>query len=48
MQKDMKTGRKTEIDGLVFEMIKMANDLGVDAPVYSMIGKHFEYQGNKF
>lgn len=43
MQKDMKKGRKTEIDGLVFEVVRMANNLGVYTPVYSMIAKHFGY-----
>lgn len=44
MQKDMKKGRKTEIDGLVFEVIRMANNFGICTPVYSMIAKHFGYE----
>lgn len=43
MQKDMKEGKKTEMDGLVFEVVRMADRFGVDAPAYSMIAKHFGY-----
>ena len=43
MQKDIKKGRKTEVDGLVFEVVRLANNLGVYTPVYSMIAKHFGY-----
>jgi 2-dehydropantoate 2-reductase len=43
MQKDMKNGRKTEMDGLVFEVVRLANKLEIHAPFYSMIAKHFGY-----
>lgn len=43
MQRDMKEGKKTEMDGLVFEAVRLADKFGVDAPVYSMIAKHFGY-----
>jgi len=44
MQKDMKKGRKTEIDGLIFEVVRLAIKTGVSAPVYSMVAKHFGYK----
>jgi len=43
MQKDMKEGKKTEMDGLIFEVIRLADKLGVNAPAYSMVAKHFGY-----
>lgn len=43
MQKDMKEGKKSEIDGLVFEVVRLADKFGVNVPVYSMIAKHFGY-----
>lgn len=43
MQKDMKNGRKTEMDGLVFEVVRLADKLEIHAPFYSMIAKHFGY-----
>jgi len=43
MQRDMKEGKKTEIDGLLFEVVRLADKLGLDAHVYSMIAKHFGY-----
>ena len=43
MQKDMTNGRKTEMDGLVFEVVRLANKLEIHVPFYSMIAKHFGY-----
>lgn len=43
IQKDMKKGRKTEIDGLIFEVVRLANHVGVCTPIYSKIAKHFGY-----
>ncbi len=43
MQKDMKAGNKTEMDGLIFEVVRLAYKFGVDAPVYSMVARHFGY-----
>jgi len=34
MQKDMKAGRKTEIDSLVFSVVRLADSLGIDVPLY--------------
>ena len=43
MQKDMKKGRKTEIDGLIFEVVRLAIKTGAYTPGYNMIAKHFGY-----
>lgn len=43
MQKDMKEGKKSEMDGLVFEVVRLAEKLGIYTPVYCMIAKHFGY-----
>ena len=43
LQKDMKKGGNTEIDGLIFEVVRLANDIGVNTPVYNMVAKHFGY-----
>jgi 2-dehydropantoate 2-reductase len=43
MQKDMKEGKKSEIDELVFEVVRLAGKFGVHVPVYSTIAKHFGY-----
>lgn len=43
MQKDMKAGNKTEIDGLVFEIVKLAKALEIDVPMYKKVSKHFGY-----
>lgn len=43
MQRDMKEGSKSEIDELTFEVVRLANKLGVATPVYSMIAKHFGF-----
>ena len=43
MQKDIKEGKKSEIDGLIFEVVRLAEKLGVYAPAYCRIAKHFGY-----
>jgi len=44
MQKDMKAGRKTEIDGLVFEVVNQANQHHISLPTYKTIATHFGYK----
>jgi len=44
MQKDMKENRKTEIDGLIFEVIRLADKVDVCVPTYAKIAKHFGYE----
>lgn len=43
MQKDMKEGRISEMDGLVFEVVRLADKFNVYTPVYKMIAEHFGY-----
>ncbi|MBI9010736.1 MAG: 2-dehydropantoate 2-reductase [Clostridiales bacterium] len=43
MQKDMKAGRKTEIDGLVFEVVKLAKQHDISLPTYEKIADYFRY-----
>jgi len=37
MQKDIKAGNKTEMDSLIFNVIRLAENLGVEVPVYREI-----------
>lgn len=43
LQKDMKEGKKSEIDGLIFEVVRLADKYGVEAPFYTSIAKYFGY-----
>ncbi|MBK5242011.1 ketopantoate reductase family protein [Clostridium sp.] len=43
IQKDMEKSKKTEIDGLIFEVVRLSNSASVSTPMYSMIAKHFGY-----
>jgi len=43
MQKDMKENRESEIDGLIFEVLRLADKVGVCVPIYSKIAEHFGY-----
>ena len=43
MQKDMKEDRKSEIDGLIFEVLRLADKVGACIPTYSKIAEHFGY-----
>lgn len=43
MQKDMKAGKAFEMDALVFESLRMAERLGVEAPHYKKIAHHFNF-----
>lgn len=43
MQKDMKEDRKSEIDGLIFEVLRLADKVGACIPTYAKIAEHFGY-----
>jgi 2-dehydropantoate 2-reductase len=43
LQKDILKGGNTEIEGLIFDVVRISNNLGIDTPVYNMIAKHFGY-----
>lgn len=43
MQKDLKKGGKSEIDGLVFEVVRMADKAGIAVPWYSKVAEKFGF-----
>ncbi|MDD3162255.1 MAG: 2-dehydropantoate 2-reductase [Bacteroidales bacterium] len=45
MQRDMRQGKESEIDGLVFEVVRMGKQYGVQLPVYEKVAKKFGFQG---
>ncbi len=44
MQRDIRAGHKSEIDGLVFEPVRMGRQYGVPTPCYAKIAKHFGFE----
>ena len=42
MQRDVAAGRKSEIDGLVFNVIRMAKKYNVPMPAYEMVAEELE------
>ena len=43
MVKDVKKGGKSEIDGLVFEVVRLGRRLGVPVPNYETVSRYFGY-----
>jgi 2-dehydropantoate 2-reductase len=43
MQKDLEAGRQSEIDGLLFAVVRMGNHFSVPVPTYTMIAEHFGF-----
>ena len=43
MQRDLKQGKKSEIDGLIFEVVRLGRRYGVKLPVYEMIAGKFGF-----
>jgi 2-dehydropantoate 2-reductase len=41
LQKDLKAGKQSEIDSLIFSVVRLADRLGVEAPLYRMVAKKF-------
>lgn len=41
MQRDIRDGKQSEIDGLVFEVIRLGRQYGVETPVYEMVAEKF-------
>ena len=39
MQRDVKKGKESEMDGLIFEVVRMAKKYGVELPMYEKIAK---------
>lgn len=42
MQRDLKQGKNSEIDGLIFEVLRLGRQYGVHLPTYEIIAKKFE------
>lgn len=42
MQKDLKAGNQSEIQGQLFDIIKLGKKLGVDTPLYDEVAKKFQ------
>jgi 2-dehydropantoate 2-reductase len=42
MQKDMARGHESEVQGLLFDMIRMAEEHGVDIPTYRRVAEKFK------
>lgn len=43
MQRDLAAGRPTEMDGLLFEVVRMGRALGVPTPTYEKIARRFGF-----
>jgi 2-dehydropantoate 2-reductase len=43
LQKDFQAGRETEMDGLIFEVVRLAEKHGVNVPNYRKIAQRFGY-----
>lgn len=41
MQKDLARGHNSEIQGLLFDMIDLAHEYGIDTPTYNMVAEKF-------
>lgn len=44
MQRDCKQGGESEMDGLIFEVVRLGRHYGLDLPVYNMIAAHFGFR----
>lgn len=45
MQRDVAAGRKSEIDGLVYEVVQLADEYGVRLPNYEKIASELKRRG---
>lgn len=43
MQKDLQKGSQSEIDGLIFEVVRMAKAKNIAVPAYELVAKHFGF-----
>jgi 2-dehydropantoate 2-reductase len=44
MQRDLKHGKKSEMDGLIFEVVRLGRQYGVHVPTYEMIADQFGFK----
>lgn len=47
MQRDVMEGKQSEIDGLVYEVVRMAKKYGVEVPAYKRAAEKFREMGLK-
>ena len=47
MQRDVYAGKKSEIDGLVYEIVRLGKEYGVPLPEYEKAAARFHEQGLK-
>ena len=47
MQKDVAAGRHSEVDGLIYEVVRMGERYGVDVPLYAMVAEELRARGLK-
>ena len=47
MQKDVAAGRQSEVDGLIYEVVRMGEQYGVNVPLYAMIAEELRSRGLK-
>ena len=45
MQKDVASGRQSEVDGLIYEVVRMGERYGVKMPLYAMIAEELRSRG---
>ena len=45
MQKDVAAGRQSEIDGLIYEVVRLGKQYGVDMPLYTMVADEMHSRG---
>ena len=45
MQRDIYAGKASEIDGLIYEVVRMGERYGVPTPTYEMIAKKAREDG---
>jgi len=45
MQRDLKQGKNSEIDGLIFEVVRLGRVYGVHVPTYEMVAEKFGFKG---
>lgn len=48
MQRDVKNGKPSEMDGLIFEVIRLGRHYGVTLPVYEKIAEELKKRGDRF
>ena len=44
MQKDLAKNHQSEIDGLIFEIVRMAKAKNIAVPAYEKVASHFDFK----